>query len=286
MSIQRLLHRNLTQDEIRAYQEDGAAVIRQVIDNSWIELMRNAIERILQNPGEASIEYTPNGKEGRYYGDFFIWRRDSDFESFMKDSPLPQLASQLMGSSHVNFFYDQLLVKEPKTHEPTPLHQDLPYWPLQGNDISSVWVPFDKADQSSGVVHYVKGSHKWGKRYAPRTFSTSTDSSFQSVYDKMNFESVTTVEDKLDQYDILHWEMEPGDVLVHHPLTLHFAPGNASSTGRRRGLALRYTGTDARWDARPGTFMENPKVAAILPEITLGDGDHLSGELFPQVWPR
>ena len=50
-------------------------------------------------------------------------------------------------------------------------------------------------------------------------------------------------------------EVEPGDVIIHHPLTLHYSTGNASATGRRRGLALRYVGEDATWDARPGTFM-------------------------------
>ena len=99
--------------------------------------MREAIQRVLDNPGSASVEYTPNGEEGCYYGDFFLWRRDPDFEEFMRHSPLPAIAAKVLKSNSIRFFYDQLLVKEPLTKEKTPFHQDLPYWPLNGEDIPS-----------------------------------------------------------------------------------------------------------------------------------------------------
>ncbi len=278
------LPRQITDEEIEAYHRDGAAVLRGVVDPGWIGRMGAAVDRILANPGSASLEYTPKGEKGRYYGDFFLWLRDEDFRAFMADSAMPELAAQVMRSRNVNFFYDQLLVKEPNTAEPTPLHHDLPYWPVRGEQVMSVWVPFDAAGRESGVVHYVKGSHKWGRLFAPKAFSDS--SGFSDLYSKMNMESIDEVEGELDQHEILHWEMEPGDVLIHHPLTLHFAPGNSSATKRRRGLALRYTGDDATWDTRPGTFMQNPKLAATLPEVHLDDGDKMGGELFPKVWPR
>ena len=36
----------------------------------------------------------------------------------------------MMASGSVDFFYDQLFVKEPGTAHPTPWHQDQPYWPV------------------------------------------------------------------------------------------------------------------------------------------------------------
>lgn len=278
------LARAITQQEIDAYHRDGATVIRNVIPDGWIDLMRDAVDRILADPGPASLEYTDQDKPGRYYGDFFIWMRDPDFKAFMMDSPLPDLAQQVMKASAVNFFYDQLLVKEPNTAEPTPWHQDLPYWPVRGNDALSVWVPFDHATVESGVVVYVKGSHKWGKMFAPASFAK--DSGFGDIYAKAGLEPLPDIEAERDSHEILSWEMAPGDVLIHHPLTLHYAGGNASPTGRRRGLALRYLGDDAFYDDRPGTFVENQKVMKLLPDFKFSDGDRFSGEYFPQVWPR
>jgi ectoine hydroxylase-related dioxygenase (phytanoyl-CoA dioxygenase family) len=278
------LPRAITPEEIAAYERDGAAVLRGVLPLAWIEVMREAVEHILEDPGEASVEYTPKGKQGRYYGDFFLWRRDPVFKAFMQASPMPELAAQVMKSRRLNFFYDQLLVKEPNTAEPTPWHQDLSYWPVRGEQIISIWAPFDAASEQSGVVVYVKGSHKWGKLYAPATFADK--SGFAEIYARAGLEPLPDIEAQRDKYDILCWDMAPGDVLIHHPLTLHYASGNRSTTDRRRGLALRYVGDDAVFDARPGTFLENKKVMAALPAITLKDGDPFSGELFPQVWPR
>lgn len=279
------LNRRITQDEISAYERDGAAVLRGVLDMAWVEHMREAIQRILDNPGEASLEYTPKGKSGRYYGDLFVWRRDEDFAAFMSRSPMPEISAQLMGVDKVWFFYDQLLVKEPNTAEPTPWHQDGPYWPVRGEQVMSIWVPFDHATRETGVVTYVKGSHRWGKTFAPTSFSK--DSGYSDQYAKMGLEPCPDIEAHRDEYDLLCETLAPGDVLVHHPLTLHYASGNSSPTGRRRGLALRYVGPDAVWDSRPGTFIHNPKVQALLPKFRLKDGDPLGlqADVFPQVWP-
>lgn len=278
------LCRDITTQEIEAYRKDGAAVLRGVVDQGWIDLMRGAIDRILDNPGSAAIEYTPEGDKGRYYGDFFLWMRDPDFRAFMMDSPMPELAAQVMGSKSIQFFYDQLLVKEPGTKEPTPWHQDLSYWPVRGNDILSIWTPFDPAAEDSGIVVYIAGSHKWGKMYAPATFAKG--SGFEDVYAKMGLEPLPDIEAERDKHDILIWELEPGDVIIHHPLTMHYASGNHSLTGRRRGLALRYLGDDAVFDARPGTFIDNPKVKALLPDFDFKDGEKLISNAFPPVWPR
>lgn len=278
------LSRLITEEEIRAYHEDGAAVIRGVVPIEWVEHMRSAIEEILASPGSASVEYTPKDNKGRYYGDFFVWMRNPDFKAFMQDSPMPELAAQVMKATALNFFYDQLLVKEPNTIEPTPWHQDLSYWPVRGKDVLSIWVPFDPATEATGVVVYVKGSHKWGKMYAPATFAKN--SGFADVYAKAGLEPLPDIEAERDKHEILSWELEPGDVLIHHPLTLHYASGNASPTGRRRGLALRYLGEDAVFDDRPGTFIENKKVMTLLPGFEMSDGERFSGPLFPAVWPR
>ena len=114
------LPRALTAQEIGEYREGGAAVIRGVLSLSWVERMGSAVDRILANPGSASIEYTPKENKGRYYGDFFVWLRDPDFKALMMDSPLPELAAQLMGSTSISFFYDQLLVKERGPKSPHP----------------------------------------------------------------------------------------------------------------------------------------------------------------------
>ena len=278
------LPRTVTDTEIASYYRDGATLLRGIVDLGWIELIAAAIDRILAEPGEYSSEYEPAGARGRYYGDFFTWRRDPDVAAFMRDSALPELAARVMDAREVRFFYDQLLVKEPGTAAPTPWHQDLPYWPLRGSQILSIWVPFDPVAVESGGVQYLAGSHLWGERFAPATFGEATG--FADVYSKTGLEPLPNIEAERHLHRILSWKMAPGDVLVHHPLTLHYASGNASASGRRRGLALRYIGEDVVWDTRPGTFLQHQRFADLHSLMDFADGAALSGELFPVVWPR
>lgn len=271
-------------DIVSEFLENGACVVRNVVAPERIERMRAAVDRVLANPGPAAMEYTPKGAGGRYYGDFFLWRRDPDFDAFMRSEPLVQLASAFMRASQVRFFYDQLLVKEPGTAEHTPLHQDLPYWPLRGDKIISLWAAFDPVTEDAGAVQYIKGSHRWGKFYAPATFGAN--SNFDDIYRKGGLEPMPDPQRLIAGNEMLRWDLAPGDVVLHHSLVLHYSPGNLSASQRRRGLALRYVGEDVTWDDRPGTFVKNPNLAKTLPPITLADGQALEHELFPLLWAR
>lgn len=270
-----------TESAIREYHKNGASVIRGILDQKWISTMREAIQRVLDHPGSASVEYTPKGEEGRYYGDFFLWRRDPDFEEFMRHSPLPAIAAKVLKSNSIRFFYDQLLVKEPLTKEKTPFHQDLPYWPLKGEDILSIWVPFDRVGLQQGGVRFLKGSHHWKQRYAPTAFGK--DSGFAKIYAKMGWEPLPDFEKNDNTYYWLNWETEPGDVILFHPLVIHGSGGNQSSNQRRRALAMRFLGDDVVWDSRPGTFIEKETIQEILPELNLKDGHQLESPCFPLI---
>lgn len=277
--------RPVTAAERESYDRDGAVVLRGILQPEWIERMRGAIDRILAASDTGGLEYSEKGSGGRYYGDFFLWLRHPDFRAIALDSPLPALARDLMEAREVTFFYDQLLVKEPMTREETPWHQDLPYWPLRGNDILSFWVPFDHVAPEGGAMRYVKGSHRSGTLYAPRAFSK--DSGFAEIYARMGLPEAPPVEALLDGAELLVCAVEPGDIVVHHPLTFHWSPGNLSPGHRRRALALRYIGDDAVYDSRPGTFTQSKRVETLLPEpIRYRDGDRIGGANFPRVWPR
>ncbi|MEE9273303.1 MAG: hypothetical protein V3U57_08565 [Robiginitomaculum sp.] len=102
---------------IQGYNDNGAAVIRSAPPMACIESMRGAIQDILDNPMDASLEYTEGGKLGRYYGDFFIWRKHEVFHEFMSNFSLPKSAKKLKSARAMQFFYGQLLIKESGTQE-------------------------------------------------------------------------------------------------------------------------------------------------------------------------
>jgi ectoine hydroxylase-related dioxygenase (phytanoyl-CoA dioxygenase family) len=275
--------RALTDEERNTYARDGAVVLKRVLSPDLVESMRAAVERVLASPGAGAVEYAEAG--GRFLGDFLIWMRDQDFADFACRSPLPAIAHELLGGACVRLFYDQLLVKEPGTKEETPWHQDLPYWPVRGNDILSLWVPFDSVSAESGAMRYVKGSHKPGVLYAPTPFGKS--SGFGRLLTAADLPPFPDTNSFLANAELLICEMEPGDVIAHHPLVFHWSPGNLDKSRRRRALALRYLGDDAIFDERAANFLAHPNLAPLLREpLEFKTGDRPGGANFPIVWPR
>ncbi|HYB99485.1 MAG TPA: phytanoyl-CoA dioxygenase family protein [Candidatus Limnocylindrales bacterium] len=273
--------------DVASFYRDGAAVLRGVLSPEWIERMRGAIDRVLASPAPTSMEHVSTAAAGRFFDGFFLWRCDRDFDALVRDSPLPSLAARVMASETVTLFYDQLFVKEPGTSAATPWHHDLPYWPLRGAQILSIWVPFDRIGRENGAVEYLAGSHLWGRSFAPASFGKISDADARAYRERMKqtgLEPVPDIESHRDRYRILSWDVEPGDVILHHPLVLHGAGGNASSILRRRAIAVRYVGEEAEWHDHPGSFLHAPELAS-LGRIELEDGDRLHGPLFPRVWP-
>lgn len=269
---------------IAGYERDGATVLRNVVDLAWIDRLAQAIDQILEQRRFGSDLNRPG--EGRFFGDVFSWLRVDEIREFLHNSELPEIAAKIMSSQVVRIFYDQLLVKEPGTAKRTPWHQDLPYWPAKGEQILSLWVPIDPATPESGVVTYVKGSHKWNRFFPIEQWNDNADPNIFPVEaqpkGKMTLGDVSR---HPENYEFLTWDVEPGDLIVHHPLTVHGAPGNSSQNRRRRALATRWFGDDARWDDSHPHFLRFPPFEG-FPMPHLRTGDPFDAELFPVVWPR
>ena len=267
--------RPITDDEVARFWDDGAIALSGLYDHDWVVRMRDAVEENLANPGPYSREYVKDGEKGRFLGDIGVWWIKPELRAYVMESPSAKIAQRFLGSDRVNFFYDQLFVKEPGTQARTPWHQDQPYWPIRGWQVLSIWFAFDDVTLETSGVEYIKGSHRAAKWYKPRNFGLDPN-----FYRDTPGEPIPDFDAERADHTFLSWDMKAGDVLLHHALTVHGAPGNQSSTQRRRAYATRWTGDDVVYDPRPDL------VPLSIPEITLTPGQPLGGEVFPQVWPR
>ena len=262
----------ITGDDVKTYTENGAICLRKMFSARSIELMCASVDKRIKNPGPMRHEFSRSGKVGRFFDDNFLWTSDDNFKNFVFNSPAALIAAKLMGSSKVNIFFDQLLVKEPGASDPTPWHQDKPFWPVDGWQLCSIWLALDPVTKESGAVEYVKGSHKWGQQYLAETFKG------KGCY-KSDLPKIPDIEAMRGDLEIMQWELAPGDCVVHHALTIHGAPGNLTQAMRRRGLITRWAGDDARYSPLPD-------IQPLLYEPGIPNGAPLDCELFPQIWPR
>ena len=85
------------------------------------------------------------------------------------------------------------------------------------------------------------------------------------------FEPLPDFDAEREHLDLLCFEMDPGDVIVFHALTVHGARPNCAQR-RRRGYAVRYTGDDVTYFEGPGT---NPRLinASLKPGRSIASGD-------------
>jgi ectoine hydroxylase-related dioxygenase (phytanoyl-CoA dioxygenase family) len=256
---------------IGAFQRDGAVRLKGVIDQTWLRRLSVAVEDDIQDPGPFWHRYET--ASGRFHGNSVCWVRHPAFEDYVFDSPLPDLASQLLRSRKVNLLYDQLFVKEPGTNAPTPWHHDHCVWPLEGQQVVSFWLALDYVDKSNGRVEYIKGSHNWPGLFQPESFTKSAISFERDP----RFTPMPDIQGNLDKYEILGWDLEPGDVIAFFSRTVHGAQGLAEASRRRRGYTVRYCGDDVTYDP---SF----KFMPALRNTDLSAGDILDSKLFPVVW--
>lgn len=131
----------------------------------------------------------------------------------------------------------QYFNKPPERGQATPPHQDGYYFMLEPCEAVTMWFALEAADEENGCVRYVKGSHQLGMREHARTQTLGFS------------QGIVNYPSDADRENEVALPVQPGDLLVHHALTIHRADGNRSATRNRRALGFIYYSQRAREDA-------------------------------------
>ena len=254
--------RSVTQAEVSSFASDGVVHLPGIVEKDWIELLDSSLEQMLNDPKmfadltalsndlnetQDLLALTENEmKSGRFLSGIDHWKEDKNFAAFAKVSPLPSIVAKLMNSKRVYLYEDSVLIKEPGTAEETAFHQDLGYFHLTGESICTVWAPLDDVDSETGSVVYLRSSHKNKKVFKPNWFVTNEPLPDTKGKYLPNIE----IDDK--KLDLLRFDTKPGDLVVHHALTLHGAGANSSANRQRRAVSVRYCGDDSTYKIRSG----------------------------------
>ncbi len=263
----------LPDDTVDDFVRDGAVVLRGVLSAAQVQLLEQGIEHNLAHPSALAMVASQPDDPGRFVEDFCTWQDNPAYRAILCDSALPQVAAQLMRSRHVRLYHDHLLVKEAGTRQPTPWHQDQPYYNVSGRQNVSFWIPVDPVPLQSSL-RFVAGSHA-GTWYMPRTFRDQQAKWFPDGA----LAELPDIEAAPGQFRQLVWALERGDAVAFHMLTLH-ASGGVGPLGRRRVFSARYLGDDARHAPRP--WRTSPPFPGL--EQCLADGAPMDDPLFPAVW--
>jgi len=260
-----MAQRNLTADEIRQYQQDGVVPIRQAVDPEWVGKLLAFGQQQLNNPSELCNDGSPGAEKGRLFTDRYLWRSNALVYAYAKDSGCARLAAQAMQSQTARFHFAHFLIKKAETETPTPWHQDVPYWPFKGRQIASIWLALTPVTVAGSGMEFVRGSHRDQLMYLPEAFGASGKQK-NTWTGTGEGAPCPDIEADRSQFDIIGFDLQPGDALLFSAWTLHGSPGNQSATQDRFAFSTRWLGDDAIWDPRPGTDPSvNPQEVRTVP---------------------
>jgi hypothetical protein len=265
MALNRSPLRAVTQDDIDTYERDGVVMLRGVCNQDWIDKLLPIAMRLAA--GKEDFGLLPS-YPGRYMA-----RTIPEFRELAFHSPVAEAACRVMRSKEAHFFFDEIFAKGPQSSEKTIWHTDRMGWPVSGKMVPSLWMPLTRVTKANSL-ECIAGSHTQDVRYW--LFSPNARKMIKPP-DRVSHPDCEPLR-RDPSVRFLTWDMEPGDLLVVHPWTLHYSHGNPTD-GWRIAVSVRVLGDDIVWDPRPDCVnLAGISLDEMIP------GERPSGPLCPLVW--
>jgi ectoine hydroxylase-related dioxygenase (phytanoyl-CoA dioxygenase family) len=137
----------------------------------------------------------------------------------------------------------------------------------------SFWIPVDPVSRTS-TLEFIAGSHR-GPWLMPRAFMTNQAKWFPEG----SLTELPDIDNHREDFPIIGWDLQPGDLVCFHMLSLHASAG-VDGTQRRRVYSVRFLGDDMTHAPRP--WVTSPPFPGLDQELPAGvPMDHALFPLMP-----
>jgi len=257
----------ITDEQRKRLNEDGAIVIPGLLDDKWLEYLRACTDWQVQNPHFWSVAGVASGLYD--YIQRSVWASNLGFANFLWYSPLASALAGCVNAKELRLSTDLLMVNPNKGFK---WHQDNQNGPIDAsgakgeNEWTSLrwWVTMDDCPPDHGAPVYLKKSHL--------NMDVATDAVF-----------VDLEKDGLLKYpELLEFRPKAGDLIVWHSRAIHKIDGPKSQdwdASRRRVLGGTVAIDDAKYLAGGRLLFSD------MGSHGLEDGDKLQHALFPKIYP-
>ncbi len=226
----------LSTDQVSRYREQGYLLLQNVIPESTLIRLRQAIGRYVEKSRSATCSnhefdldagHTAQRPRLRRLKDPHL--RDPVFRELAASDVIVEPAAQLLNGT-VRFDHSKLNFKHPDASAEIHWHQDWAFYPHTNDDILAVGVMIEDCTPESGPMRVIPGSHL-GPLY---------DHHFRGLF------AGAVADDQLA--DLISGAVDltgpAGSVSIHHVRTLH-ASANCTADTTRPLLLLSYAAVDA-----------------------------------------
>ena len=209
----------ISDDLVAAYAADGYVLVRGMLDAEEIGLLSRAAreDRVLDQRS-----YGKDDGEGGVVR-LSVWNHPTDtiYGMVARCESIVGSAAKLLGDEPYHY-HSKMIMKDAKVGGAWAWHQDYGYWYQNGvlsPNLTSAFIAVDRATRENGCLQVIRGSHKLGRiEHVLAGDQAGAD--------------LERVDEILKRHELVHVEMEPGDVLFFHANTLHRSDQNRSDNAR------------------------------------------------------
>ena len=255
---------SLTINNIKTFQRNGFIKLKNILTPAVINVLRREILSLLKKTFK---NYNEN-KRNRFLSLEMMWLKNSLIREFVFSPRITKICADLLSVKKIRLYHDNALVKESGCGR-TPWHYDDHHFPLETNDVITVWIPAQATPVEMGPLTFAKPLevYKLVKNIKFNEYDTSYDKKINDVF-------------RAKQVSIVEEPFELGEVSFHHNLSFHTASEN-KTTQSRIVLANTYFADGARVVNDPTMVSGDWKkfIPATKP------GEIVSSNLNPICWP-
>ena len=141
----------LTTKEINDFKLNGAIILRKKFDVHWIEKLKSGIAKDIKSPSPRFKSHTTQKNIPAYLEDYWTWDLVPEFKDFVFNSPVSQIASELMSAKKVNLLMDNWFLREAGAKSSTPFHHDISYFDVNGT-MCILWLPLEATGKDEELL--------------------------------------------------------------------------------------------------------------------------------------
>ena len=222
--------------QLAEYRDSGYLAMRNVFDKGLLERL-TAITQRLYEEGRGIKEKTRHYDLDAGHSEAAPRIRRIASPTELDDvylevafaSVLGDIAADLIGGP-VKFYHSKVNFKLPRGGAEIGWHQDWPVFPHTNTNLLALSVPLNISRAGNGCLQTIPGTHRKGAR-----------SHWENGKYMLNCNASMTPEDFANVVDN---ELDPGDIVAHHGLSVHGSSQNRSEQLRTTYI-IQYAAADA-----------------------------------------
>lgn len=219
----------LTPEALALFDQQGFLILRQVADaGTCADILAAGQAELAQGiepieyeadtryPGAPVSRDAEGGKTARRL--LQVYARHPAFRNWATDARITEPVRALLGEPDIALtqaHHNSLMTKHPAFSSVTHWHRDIRYWRFELPHLVSVWLALGREYRENGCLGFLPGTHRLALE--------------SERFEQMAFLRTDMPENQALIESAVYPELEPGDVVFFHAMTLHAAGWNRTA---------------------------------------------------------